>query len=85
VLVVSFNDEGFITREQMEELLSARGPVRVVASDFKRYVGAQIGIHNPQGVKVGTVGRLRNTEYLFVSATHLEQRRELPLAPVAVA
>ncbi len=68
VLVVSFNDEGYITREQMELLLAGRGRVEVIASDFKRYVGAQIGIHNPRGEKVGRVGRLRNTEYLFVSS-----------------
>jgi adenine-specific DNA-methyltransferase len=29
-------------------------------------VGAQIGIHNPKGKKVGTVSHLKNKEYLFV-------------------
>jgi adenine-specific DNA-methyltransferase len=29
-------------------------------------VGAKIGIHNPRGEKVGTIGRLRNRELLFV-------------------
>ena len=32
------------------------------------YVGAQIGIHNPQGEKVGRPGPLRNTEFLFLTA-----------------
>jgi adenine-specific DNA-methyltransferase len=32
-----------------------------------RYVGAKIGIHSPRGEKVGTVGRLTNTEFLFVA------------------
>lgn len=68
VLVVSFSDEGFLDREELEGLLAQRGQVRVRANDFKRYVGAQIGIHDPQGRKVGRVGRLRNTEYLFVVA-----------------
>jgi adenine-specific DNA-methyltransferase len=40
--------------------------VGVVAVDFKRYVGAQIGIHNPNGEKVGRVSHLRNKEYFFV-------------------
>jgi adenine-specific DNA-methyltransferase len=31
-------------------------------------VGAQIGIHNPQGKKVGTVSRLRNIEYVVLGA-----------------
>lgn len=66
VLVVSFSDEGFITREQAEAVLSRRGSVRVIERDYKRYVGAQIGIYNPSGEKVGAVGHLRNTEFLFV-------------------
>ena len=45
-----------------------------------RYVGAKIGIHNPRGEKVGTVGRLTNTEYLFVAS-----ERALPPVPVAEA
>ena len=40
---------------------------QVLAFDTKRYVGAQIGIHGPTGVKVGEVKRLRNVEYLFLA------------------
>ena len=65
-LVVSFSDEGYIAREAMEALLATRGPVRVIAHDYQRYVGAQIGIYNPAGEKVGRVGHLRNREFLFV-------------------
>lgn len=65
-LLVSFSDEGYIGREEMEALLAERGPVRVLAHDYKRYVGAQIGIYNPGGEKVGAVSHLRNTEYLYV-------------------
>lgn len=66
ILVVSFSNEGFITREQAEAILSTRGQVTVHERDYKRYVGAQIGIYNPSGQKVGTVSHLRNTEFLFV-------------------
>jgi len=65
-LVVSFSDEGFLAREELEAMLASRGHVRVVATDFKRYVGAQIGIYNPSGEKVGKVSHLRNKEMLFV-------------------
>ncbi|NNE17257.1 MAG: hypothetical protein HKN10_02160 [Myxococcales bacterium] len=65
-LLVSFNNEGHVGREEMIDLLSERGHVGVVSVDFKRYVGAQIGIHNPSGEKVGRVSHLRNKEYLFV-------------------
>jgi adenine-specific DNA-methyltransferase len=64
--VVSFSNEGFLNREEMVDLLSSRGDVEVIAKDFKRYVGAQIGIHNPKGEKVGAVSHTRNQEFLFV-------------------
>ena len=38
-----------------------------LAFDSKRYVGAQIGIHNPAGEKVGEVGHLRNLEYVVIA------------------
>jgi adenine-specific DNA-methyltransferase len=41
----------------------------MLAFDSKRYVGAQIGIHNPAGKKVGTVSHLRNTEYIYVAGS----------------
>ncbi len=69
VLLVSFSNEGFIERPQMEALLSTRGRVTVLCHDYKRYVGAQIGIYNPNGEKVGAVSHLRNTEYLYVVDT----------------
>ena len=69
VVVVSYNDESWITAEQMMRLLRDAGhaDVRLLAFDSKRYVGAQIGIHGPTGEKVGTVSHLRNTEYVFVA------------------
>lgn len=70
VLVVSFNNEGYLAREEMEGMLASlwdnEGKVTTIENDFKRYVGAQIGIHNPQGQKVGKVGHLRNKEFLYV-------------------
>lgn len=65
-LVVSFNNEGYVSRDEMHALLAERGHVGDVGVDFKRYVGAQIGIHDPKGRKVGKVSHLRNTEHLFV-------------------
>lgn len=64
--VVSFSDEGFLSREELTEILSRRGRVQVHERAHKRYVGAQIGIHNPAGEKVGTVSHTKNREYLFV-------------------
>jgi len=69
-LVVSFNDEGYLSRDQLVAMLSTRGEVQVIEIARPRYVGARIGIHNPKGEKVGAVGRLRNVEYLFVVRQH---------------
>ena len=65
-LLVSFSNEGYASRDEIIEIMSVRGEVKVYESDYKRYVGAQIGIHNQNGKKVGTVGHLRNIEYLFL-------------------
>lgn len=65
-LLLSFNDEGHLSHDDLLELLLPRGQVQVISQAGDRYVGAKIGIHNPAGRKVGTVGRLRNTEWLFL-------------------
>jgi adenine-specific DNA-methyltransferase len=65
-LIVSFNDEGHLGRKALEAMLRERGYLQVIEIPHTRYVGAKIGIHNPKGEKVGTVGRLRNVEHLFV-------------------
>jgi adenine-specific DNA-methyltransferase len=68
VLLVSGNDEGHIGPDALHALLARRGDVQVVARDQRRYVGARIGIHDPRGRRVGTVGRLHNTELLYIVA-----------------
>lgn len=65
VLIVSFNDEGYLAPHEIESILAGHGEVSRTAVESKRYVGAQIGIHNPAGEKVGVVGHLRNTELIY--------------------
>jgi adenine-specific DNA-methyltransferase len=65
-LLVSFSSEGYFTRDDLTAMLAERGHVASIALDFKRYVGAQIGIYNPSGEKVGKVSHLRNQEHLFL-------------------
>jgi adenine-specific DNA-methyltransferase len=69
LVIVSFNDEGYLGREQIESVLAQRGEVVVLDFDFKRYVGAQIGQFNASGRRVGQVSHLRNTEHIFVLKT----------------
>jgi adenine-specific DNA-methyltransferase len=67
VVVVSYNDEAWLSLDELMAMCSVRGRVGVLAFDSKRYVGAQIGIHNPSGVKVGSVSHLSNTEIMLVA------------------
>lgn len=65
-MLVSFSNEGFIDREEMETMLSERGTVVSYERPHRRYVGAVIGIHNPKGERVGAVSHVKNREFLFL-------------------
>lgn len=67
VVVVSYNDESWVELDQLREMCAARGHVVALAFDSKRYVGAQIGIHDPKGNKVGEISHTRNQEYVVVA------------------
>jgi adenine-specific DNA-methyltransferase len=66
LVVVSYNNESWVAIDELEAACRARGgAVATLAFDSRRYVGAQIGIHNPDGKKVGKVSHLRNVEYVI--------------------
>ena len=67
VVVLSYNNESWLSFDELHAVCSARGHVEVLAFDSARYVGARIGIHDPSGRKVGTVSHLRNTEYVVLA------------------
>ncbi|QYJ05503.1 DNA adenine methylase [Nocardioides panacisoli] len=68
-VVLSYNDEAWLTAEELMDMLREAGheEVRMLAFDRKRYVGALIGIHDRSGRRVGEVRRRRNVEYVFVA------------------
>jgi adenine-specific DNA-methyltransferase len=68
-LLLSFNDEGHLSQEDIEEIL---GPSEVFEIEHSRYVGARIGIHNRAGEKVGEVSHIKNKERLFLAKTGLK-------------
>ena len=82
-LVVSFNDEGYLPLADLRALLEERGVVRAVEVPHRRYIGAQIGIYNPRGEKVGTPGRRTNRECLFVVEMVAAIGRSRPAVPFA--
>lgn len=67
IMILSYNDESWVSREDLEEMCSHHDFVELLAFDSKRYVGAQIGIYNPSGDLVGEVSHLRNLEYVVVA------------------
>ncbi len=74
VVVLSYNNESWLSFEELLELCAGRGHVEVLAFDSARYVGARIGIHDPAGRKVGSVSHLRNTEYVLVAGDRARVR-----------
>jgi adenine-specific DNA-methyltransferase len=80
VLVLSYNDESWITLDELRELCAVRGHVEVLSYDSQRYVGAKLGIHDPTGRKVGTVSHTRNRELLLVAGDRAEVRRMVAAA-----
>jgi len=75
VVVVSYNDESWVSADDLRDMCSVHGHVEMLAFDSRRYVGAQIGIHNPQGERVGTVSHVRNQEYIVIAGGRAEVRR----------
>ncbi|MWB97350.1 DNA adenine methylase [Agromyces seonyuensis] len=82
-VVLSYNDESWVGADDLRRALLDAGHehVELLEFDAKRYVGAQIGIHNQAGEKVGTVSHLRNTEYLFIAGSR--ERVETAVAAAA--
>jgi adenine-specific DNA-methyltransferase len=71
LLVLSYNDESWLDVDELEALCAeGRGEKREVATlsfESARYVGARIGIYDPSGIKVGSVGHLSNRELLVIA------------------
>ena len=66
ILVVSYSDEGWLALADLTAMAATRGAIEVLSFDSRRYVGAQIGIHDPSGKRVGQVSHVRNIEHLLV-------------------
>jgi adenine-specific DNA-methyltransferase len=70
-LVISFSNEGFVSEAEMERIIRESFAdedlaIEVQSTEYRRYVGARIGIYNPSGEKVGKVSHLTNREFFFV-------------------
>ena len=72
VVVVSYNDEAWVSAEELRDMCSIHGHVEVLSFESRRDVGVQIGIHNPKGERVGVVSHVRNHEYLAIAGDRSE-------------
>ncbi len=75
LLLLSYNDESWVTVDELERMCSHHREVVTLSFESARYVGARIGIHDPSGVKVGTVSHLYNREHLVVAGAVTTVRR----------
>jgi adenine-specific DNA-methyltransferase len=66
-LLLSYNNESWLTLNELLGMCSHYERVKALGFDSKRYVGAKIGIYAPSGAKVGKISHLRNVEYLVVA------------------
>ncbi len=78
LVVVSYNNEGWVSLDDLRDMCGVHGRVETLAFDSRRYIGAKIGIHNPRGAKVGTVSHLRNVEYVLVAGDADDVARAVP-------
>ena len=67
VVVLSYNDEAWLSADELLSMFADRERVELLSFDSRRYVGAQIGIHSPDGRRVGEVSHLRNRELVVVA------------------
>jgi len=75
LVVVSCSNEGWASVDEVREWCEARGHTEVLAFDSRRYVGAQIGVFNPKGARVGEPTHFHNVEYLVLSGEHDDVER----------
>lgn len=75
LVVVSCSNEGWTSVEEVREWCEARGSTEVLGFDSRRYVGAQIGVFNPRGHRVGEPTHLHNIEYLVLSGARADVDR----------
>lgn len=76
-LMLSYNDEAWITKAELMDICRQKGEVALIEVDSKRYIGSQIGIYNKAGELVGSPGKKRNTEYLLIAGESMRLKKML--------
>ena len=66
-LVLSYNNESWLSRDELIDICKVKGAVELIEFDFRRYIGSQIGIYNKAGELVGKPGVKRNREIMVIA------------------
>ena len=66
-LVLSYNNESWLSRRELTDMCSRYEAVEILDFDSKRYVGSQIGGYNKSGRLVGKPGAHRNLEHIVIA------------------
>ena len=74
-IMLSYNNESWLSRDELLEIASAKGHVEILDFDFKRYVGSQIGVYNKAGEKVGLPAHKNNIEHIVIAGDRQTVRR----------
>lgn len=74
-IMLSYNNESWLTREELLDIASVKGHVEILDFDFKRYVGSQIGVYNKSGEKVGLPAHRNNIEHIVIAGNKQTVRR----------
>jgi adenine-specific DNA-methyltransferase len=74
-MVLSYNNESWLSRTDLLDIASMRGHVEIIDFDFKRYVGSQIGVFNKAGERVGVPGAKRNIEHIVIAGDRATVKR----------
>lgn len=66
-LVLSYNNESWLSRDELIDICRVKGTVEIIEFDFRRYIGSQIGIYNKAGELVGKPGVKTNRELMVIA------------------
>lgn len=66
-LMLSYNNESWLSRDELRAICEPKGEVTILDFDFKRYVGSLIGVYNKKGHRVGEPTHTRNIEHVVIA------------------
>jgi adenine-specific DNA-methyltransferase len=76
-LMLSYNNESWLSRDELHSICEGKGRVEILDYDFKRYIGAHIGVYNKAGQKVGEPTHSRNIEHIVLAGPSKTVQRML--------